>query len=117
MLTRPGFFYRQSGVIPVRRTDDGLEILLVTTRGGRRWTIPKGTVGIGSTPVDSALKEAYEEAGVRGVAASDPIGSYSYEKWGGECVVEVFLLDVREVLLSWPEARDRTRRWMSAGRA
>lgn len=113
MRTRPQFYYRQSGVIPLRRSGDGVEILLVTTRGRGRWTIPKGVVDIGASPVTSAVKEAYEEAGVRGTTSGEPVGSYRYHKWGGECVVEVFVLDVTETLTRWPEALDRRRRWMS----
>ena len=113
MRTRPGLFYRQSGVIPVRRGPDGIEILLVTTRGRGRWTIPKGVVDVGRTPVESAVKEAYEEAGVRGVAAAEAVGSYRYRKWGGECVVEVFILNVDTVLDRWPEQLERTRQWMT----
>ena len=113
MRTRPHFFYRQSGVVPVRDGDDGKEVLLVTTRGRGRWTIPKGVVDLGSTSLDSAVTEAYEEAGVRGEARPVSIGEYHYHKWGGECVVEVFLLDVNETHTHWPEARERRRRWMS----
>ena len=117
MQTRPQFFYRQSGVVPVRHTADGLEILMITTRGAGRWTIPKGVVELGTSARASAVKEAYEEAGVRGRAGEDPLGTYRYRKWGGECTVEVFLLQVDEVLSRWPEALDRRRRWMSARQA
>jgi phosphohistidine phosphatase len=117
MQTRPGFFYRQSGVVPLRRTADGLEILMITTRRSGRWTIPKGVVEVGISPRESAVKEAYEEAGVRGRASEESVGSYHFEKWGSECTVEVFLLDVDEVLSRWPEALDRRRRWMSVRQA
>lgn len=117
MQTRPQFFYRQSGVVPVRRTADGLEILMITTRGSGRWTIPKGVVEKGSSARDSAVKEAFEEAGVRGHAGDAPVGTYRFVKWGDECTVEVYLLDVDEVLSRWPEALDRRRRWMSVSEA
>ncbi len=36
--------HRQVGALPVRLKKKGkLEILLVTTRGGQRWMIPKGS--------------------------------------------------------------------------
>ena len=116
MKTRPSIFYRQSGVIPMRRGDAGVEVLLVTTSAGR-WTIPKGVVDLGSTARDSAVREAFEEAGVRGTAGTEPIGSYRYHKWGGECVVEVFLLDVDDIVDRWPEHARRDRRWMSVEEA
>jgi phosphohistidine phosphatase len=117
MRSRPRFFYRQSGVIPLRRTSSHTEVLLVTTRGSGRWTIPKGVVDLDATPIESAVKEAYEEAGVRGCAVEESVGSYRYRKWGGECVVEVFILEVTEVLENWPEESERTRRWMTPDEA
>ena len=113
MRTRPQSHYRQSGVIPIRIGEQGPEVLLVTTRGRGRWTIPKGVIAAGRTAIDSALNEAYEEAGVRGDARPVSIGQYRYHKWGGECVVEVFVLEVHQTLTQWPEARERKRRWMS----
>jgi 8-oxo-dGTP pyrophosphatase MutT (NUDIX family) len=100
----------------MRRGDAGVEVLLVTTSAGR-WTIPKGVVDLGSTARDSAVREAFEEAGVRGTAGTEPIGSYRYHKWGGECVVEVFLLDVDDIVDHWPEHARRDRSWMSVEEA
>ncbi|MGH8628334.1 MAG: NUDIX hydrolase, partial [Gammaproteobacteria bacterium] len=91
--------------------------LLVSSRGGARWVVPKGVVEIGMSPVESACKEAYEEGGVRGNASEAPIGEYTYEKWGGDCTVSVYLLRVSEVLDDWPESDERTRRWVSIGEA
>jgi phosphohistidine phosphatase len=117
MKTRPFWFYRQSGVIPYRISDGAIEVLLVSSRGGARWVVPKGVVEIGMSPVESACKEAYEEGGVRGNASEAPIGEYTYEKWGGDCTVSVYLLRVSEVLDDWPESDERTRRWVSIGEA
>lgn len=60
---------------------------------------------------DSALKEAYEEAGVQGRMSINSIGYFDYEKWGEAFRVEVFLLEVNTILQSWPEASVRQRRW------
>jgi 8-oxo-dGTP pyrophosphatase MutT (NUDIX family) len=117
MKTRPFWFYRQSGVIAYRLKDGTPEILLVTSRNRRRWVIPKGVVEIGMSAVESAAKEAYEEAGVRGEAFAEAIGSYEYSKWNGVCIVEVFLLQVTELLDEWPEGDERKRRWMRADEA
>jgi 8-oxo-dGTP pyrophosphatase MutT (NUDIX family) len=59
----------------------------------------------------SAAKEALEEAGVRGRVAAEPVGRYTYRKWGGICRVEVFTLLVEEVLERWPE-QFRDREWL-----
>ena len=117
MKTRPFWFYRQSGVIAYRLKDGRPEIVLVTSRNRRRWVIPKGVVEIGMSAVDSAAKEAYEEAGVRGEAHPEAIGSYEYNKWNGVCIVEVFLIRVTELLDEWPEDGERKRGWMTADEA
>jgi len=42
-----------------------------------------------------------------------PIGTYQYQKYGGTCLVTVFLMHVTEVLDDWPERSIRTRVWLS----
>jgi 8-oxo-dGTP pyrophosphatase MutT (NUDIX family) len=103
---------RQSAVIPYRRTDEGLKVLLITSSRRKRWIVPKGLVEPHLTEAESALQEAFEEAGIQGDISAAPIGSYTYSKWGATCVVAVFLLEVRTVLSAWPEAAVRQRRWM-----
>ena len=107
---------RQQGAIPVRTADNGIEILLVTSRGARRWIIPKGWPARHMSPADSAAREAFEEAGVRGHIAGDtPIGSYTARKKIGSRTsvlpVDVFLLRVSLVLDAWPECLERQRGW------
>ena len=112
MTDRPAWHYRQSAVIPHRRRQGGLELLLITSRKRKRWVLPKGIVEPGLTPAASAAKEALEEAGVEGEVSAEPVGRYEYEKWGGTCRVEVFTLAVETVLGRWPE-EFRERRWLS----
>lgn len=122
-MTKPENWYRQSAVIPYRLAPsaDGdaplVEILLITTRKRKRWIIPKGIVDPGLSALESALKEAYEEAGIRGSAPETPFGEYSYEKWRGVCRVEVFLCEVTDVLDAWPEDWARRREWVTADEA
>lgn len=55
------------GIIPVRKTDNGLELLLINmygSAGGTHWTFPKGRPEIGETPLESALRECAEEVGL-----------------------------------------------------
>lgn len=116
MADKPAWFYTQSAAVPVRPAPFGFEVLLVTNRSRTRWIVPKGIVEPDLTPAESAAKEAWEEAGVRGTLAPEPIGAYRYEKWGGTCEVEVFLLWVDEVAEDWPED-ERRRRWLGAKKA
>lgn len=104
--------YRQSGVIPYRIKKGRVEILLVTSRSGKRWVIPKGIVEPHLSPRRSAAKEAVEEAGIEGKLSRRPIGSYTYRKWKGLCEVEVFRMQVERQYASWQE-QVRTRRWFS----
>lgn len=112
MTEVPEHFYTQSAVLPYRILDGRVEILLVSSRRKKRWVLPKGVVEAGLSAVDSALKEAWEEAGLEGLATSHTVGTYRYEKWGGVCTVQVFPLQVERLSESWPEST-RDRRWFA----
>jgi phosphohistidine phosphatase len=103
--------YPQSGVIPFRMLNTEIEILLITTNSGKHWTIPKGLIEDGMSPAESALREAHEEAGIRGELHETSVGIYHYHKWGGTCEVVVFLLAVTQLLDHWPEEYFREREW------
>jgi len=112
----PDYFYTQSAVIPYRRRDGRLEVLLISSRRKKRWVIPKGVKEPDLSPQDSAAKEALEEAGIRGRVSSKPIGSYAYQKWGGTCQVQVHTMGVEAVLDEWDESY-RDREWLSVDEA
>lgn len=95
------------------------QILLITSRGTGRWVLPKGWPQVGKTLPQSALREAYEEAGVRGVVSDAPIGTYTYEKTDAEAGEDRdFLVNVYPVRFThsekdWPERRQRRLIWVS----
>jgi phosphohistidine phosphatase len=64
----PNWIYTQSAILPYRLRGDDLEVLVITSRKGTRWVLPKGIVEPGMTAAASAAKEAMEEAGVEGRA-------------------------------------------------
>jgi phosphohistidine phosphatase len=105
--------YRQSAALPYRWSGNDLEVLLVTSRKGKHWILPKGIVEPGMAAPESAAKEAEEEGGVIGEVSSESIGAYQYRKWGGTCHVEVYPLRVREELNEWEESSMRRRLWRS----
>ena len=111
----------QSGVLPYRRRGSGLQILLITSRNTGRWVPPKGHIAPGLTPRQSAHKEAFEEAGVVGVLARNPVGHYFYRKsdvkGGALCRVELYPMQVERLVRSWPEKAVRARKWMAFRRA
>ena len=102
-------FIRQAAALPVRNG----KICLVTSSNGKRWVIPKGLIEPGQSASETALQEAWEEAGLAGVLDQEPLGSFLYDKWCGTCHVVVFLLHVTEVAQNWPEGDMRRRSWLS----
>jgi ADP-ribose pyrophosphatase YjhB (NUDIX family) len=71
----------QFGALPWRLTPDGhLQILLISSRETRRPVIPKGWPIKGIAPNMTAMREAYEEAGIEGYISMTSVGSYGYVK-------------------------------------
>lgn len=113
----------QYGALPYRVDASGdLRILLVTSRRTGRWVAPKGHPMPGRRPHEAAAQEAYEEAGVEGEIASEPIGAFRYRKgWRYllplRAEVTLFPLRVTRELDAWPEASQRRRAWFSRAEA
>jgi len=69
---------------------------------------------------ESALQEAWEEAGVRESRIDpDPVGTYTYNKrqstgWGIPVETMVYSVAVDKLEDSFPEAHERRRRWVNA---
>lgn len=95
--------YRQSGVIPYRFSNGSKEILVVTSKKKKKWLVPKGIIEEDLSSIESAEKEALEEAGIIGNISKSVFGHYEVEKWGGLCKVEVFPMKVVEILKEWEE--------------
>lgn len=109
---KPPYYYQQSGVIPYKIVNGELQVLLITSRKGKKWKIPKGIIEPKLTPSVSAAKEAFEEAGVLGKVDKTEIGSYKYSKWGGEITVSLFAMAVERELDTWEE-NFRQRKWVT----
>lgn len=103
---------RQSGALPYCVVDGRATFLLITSRHTGRWIFPKGAVGGGLTPWDSAAREALEEGGVTGEISNTPIGSYRASSSGSELIdVDLFPLRVVTQLDDWQEMDQRLRHW------
>ena len=112
---------QQYAALPWRQAER-FEILLITSRETRRWVIPKGWPIPAHSAAETAAQEAYEEAGIRGQMAARAMGHYTYSKRqrGGtkkRFRVDVFAMEVTEVLDQWPEAHERARQWLSPAEA
>lgn len=108
----------QVGALPVRRAEDGtVEVLLVTTRTTRRWSIVKGWPIKGQKAHEAAAIEAREEAGVLGKVRKNSVGRYLYWKRMADhfvlCKVKLFILAAESQLDDWPEREQREQRWMT----
>jgi len=109
--------FPQSAAVPFRMQNGRMQILLITSRSGKHWIVPKGIIEEWQSPEEAAMEEAFEEAGVKGTLMGDSIGKYEYRKWGGICRVGVFLMRVDEIYDEWPEAGLRERKWGGADKA
>jgi 8-oxo-dGTP pyrophosphatase MutT (NUDIX family) len=107
---------KQVAALPWRDIGQGIEVLLISSRETKRWVIPKGWPIPSLSPPESALREAFEEAGVGGQIDRKPAGRFDYMKWmkdGTEvpCNVDVFPLEVMIQHREWPEQGQRDARW------
>jgi phosphohistidine phosphatase len=111
---RPAYYYTQSSVVPYRMNRGVMEILVIRSSKKKHWVVPKGIREPGMSPQESAAREAAEEAGVEGIVATEPLGSYVYTKWGADCTCQVYPMQVTRELSAaeWPE-RHRGRFWVS----
>jgi uncharacterized protein len=109
----------QYGALPYRYAAGGeVELLLVTSRETGRWIVPKGNRVPGLSPAQSAAREAFEEGGLEGEVAPEPIGSYRYvkqKKSGAVAPASVLIYPMRVTrqLGDWPEKGQRQTAWFS----
>jgi 8-oxo-dGTP pyrophosphatase MutT (NUDIX family) len=98
----------QAAVIAFR--DD--RICLITSSSGRRWLVPKGNREPGAKLQQTALQEAWEEAGLVGTLKEQPVGRYEFKKLGRVYRVTVFRMKVKQAKRDWPERKRRQRQWL-----
>jgi 8-oxo-dGTP pyrophosphatase MutT (NUDIX family) len=112
----------QAAAVCYRVRGKGIEFLLVRTRGGGRWTFPKGSAEPGLTHAQAAALEAFEEAGVHGRIEEASFARYVRRERGGarksaaksgkkELAVYAHLCEVSR--LSPPKESKRDRTWFS----
>ena len=80
-----------AGVVLVRRMCGRWWIAAVLPQGKRpgTWVLPKGLVDAGETPSEAAIREGYEETGVR-ARLSSKLGDVRYVyTWEGERIFKI----------------------------
>jgi 8-oxo-dGTP pyrophosphatase MutT (NUDIX family) len=111
--------FRQAAAAVFRDIGEERELLLITSRDTGRWIVPKGWIENGENGAEAALREAWEEAGVRGELASAQVaGEYRYIKQRARrgdvlCTVEVYSINLTDEEERWPEKDERTRKWFA----
>ncbi|RWW26641.1 hypothetical protein GW17_00008966 [Ensete ventricosum] len=125
-------FYNTSWCIPFRYRncddtsdakpdpDKEVEVLMINSPSGPGLLFPKGGWENDETVEEAAVREALEEAGVRGDIVSF-LGDYIFKSKTlqdefspeGLCKAAVFAMHVREELELWPEQSTRHRTWVT----
>jgi 8-oxo-dGTP pyrophosphatase MutT (NUDIX family) len=112
---------RQVAALPFRTDRDGIKIMMITSRSGNRWLLPKGNLMPSLAAWSAAAIEAWEEAGVAGRIHRRSLGRFKFNKRSRDGIrvhaVEVFPLEVEKEHQSWPEASDRARAWVPLSKA
>jgi len=113
--------YQQVAALCHRVGKSGPEILLVTSSKGR-WILPKGWPMKGKQDHQTALQEAWEEAGVKsGNANPAPLGQFDSVKTlhgdAADFTVRVHEIETLKTSRDFPEADRRIRRWVSPRKA
>lgn len=119
-----------SGCIPYRLTIDvedqssdaksRIEVLMVSSPNRNDLVFPKGGWEDDESIEEAAGREAFEEAGVRGILKEVPLGVWEFRSKSredlcsleGGCRGHMFALEVTEELDTWPEQANRHRRWL-----
>ena len=91
----------------------GVQVLLVERSSGKGWGIPKGGIESGESSQVAALREAWEEAGVKPKSLIQDLGEMRYVKRNRDQVVQLHAVEAQRLFNEWPEALRRRRAWFS----
>lgn len=108
----------QVAALPFRQDEEGMLVLMVTSRTRGRWILPKGNPIKGQRPYQVAEIEALEEAGVIGRAHRVPVGAYAYDHLNDDGGLRSSKVDVYPLLVikqqdDWKEKDQRKFKWLS----
>ena len=84
-----------------------MQLRLVRTRDGERWTFPKRRQGPDGSPGEAAALAAAQQAGVTGVVADNPFTEFRYARRMSD-VAQAFLIAVQSVAPSAEPGRQPT---------
>ncbi|MBU1395118.1 MAG: NUDIX domain-containing protein [Gammaproteobacteria bacterium] len=110
-----------AGVVVARRAGSGWRLLVL--RAYRNWDFPKGRVEPGETPLDAAIRETAEEAGISDLAFRWGEGYCETEPYRQGKVARYYLAETTRTSITLPVSPELGRpehdewRWVSLDEA
>ena len=97
--------------------------VLLVSQHGTSWSLPKGHLEGGESPLEAARREIYEESGVSRLELVRPLGSYSRHRLGADGgedlselkTIHLFLFRTDEQDLAPRDADNPEARWVERG--
>ena len=97
----------QAGAIVFRLDDGFVRVLLVRSKKDPTlWVFPKGHIEPGEAPRITALREAFEEAGVTGLVIGRAGPTLRFRSGDEDLAVDYFLIEMTAEMAS-PEGREK----------
>ena len=97
----------QAGAIVFRLDDGFARVLLVRAKKDPTlWVFPKGHIDPGESPRVTALREAFEEAGVAGLVVGQAGPTLRFRSGDEDIAVDYFLVEMTAEMPS-PEGREK----------
>ena len=87
---------KQYGVIPYYRKSGKNKLILITSRLSNQWIVPKGNRIPNRSKRESALQEAYEEAGVTGKLIKNSKLCFNIISHGEKVELTLYLMCVKK---------------------
>ncbi len=101
------------GVMPYMYADGCLRVVLILSRDGDRWGVPKGRLKPELGKKKTATQEAWEEAGLRGRIMPKRHVDLIWIQNGTSLTLRLYPFEVESVSKSYPEKKCRKRRVVS----
>lgn len=85
------------------------KVILVTRKGRKDWIFPKGRRIVGKSGAQSALREAFEEGGLKGQLIGRKKARVISLQGSRKVQLTLYCMRVDKLLKRWPEWRERKR--------
>ena len=109
---------KQYGVLPYFQQSRKIKIILITSRNSNQWIVPKGNRVPNKSKRESALLEAYEEAGLTGRLDKDLKFRIFIMSHGKKVDLTLYPMRVNKPFIKkWLESQQRKRIEVSCDRA